>query len=47
MRTERVLGWVGLFLIGLIGAVYRVRDWLTGRRDPQRSRRSNSFLIES
>jgi hypothetical protein len=42
-----LLGWVGLFLIGLIGAAYRVHDRLTGRHDSQRSSRANSFLIES
>jgi hypothetical protein len=33
MRTERLVGWCGLFLIGLIGAAYRARDWVVGDRD--------------
>ena len=29
-RLEHLLGWVGLFLIGSIGAAYRIREWVAG-----------------
>ena len=30
MGVEHLLGWVGLFLVGAIGAAYRIRDWVLG-----------------
>jgi len=38
MTLERALGWCGLFLIGLIGAAYRVHDWVVGAPPPEHSK---------